>query len=247
MTDHTSYEIFPLGDRAITIDFGNRIDDVLNDRVMALYAALLREPLPGMMELVPAFCTLTVYYDVVQMRKMTPSGTSAYDHICGLLEARAARINLYQPVAGRQLEVPVCYAPAMAPDMEAWMAYSGLTREAIIEMHTAKSYRVYMMGFLPGFAYMGPLDERLQMPRKPRPQSIAPGSVGIAGMQTGIYPLASPGGWQIIGRTPLKLFDAKKEEGVLFKAGDCVTFYEISEAKYKELAASNETDLTLTT
>ncbi|MCX6316009.1 MAG: 5-oxoprolinase subunit PxpB [Bacteroidetes bacterium] len=247
MDGHSSYKIFPLGDQAITIDFGNRIDDALNDRVMALYEELLREPLPGMVELVPAFCTLTVYYDVVYLRKMVAPGSTAYECMYGQLESRAARPHQYQPATGRLIEIPVCYVPSHAPDMEALVQHSGLTREAIIHIHTAQPYRVYMMGFLPGFAYMGPLDERIQMPRKSRPHNIVAGSVGIAGRQTGIYPLASPGGWQIIGRTPMKLFDEKKEEGVLFKAGDRVTFYEITEEKYKELAASNETDLKLTT
>jgi inhibitor of KinA len=117
-------------------------------------------------------------------------------------------------------------------------AANDISPEEVIALHTSKTYRVFMLGFLPGFAYMGQVDEKIAMPRKPQPVNIAAGSVGIAGRQTGIYPLDSPGGWQIIGKTPLKLFDAEREDPVLLQAGDHVQFFSISKNDFREIQNS---------
>jgi inhibitor of KinA len=134
----------------------------------------------------------------------------------------------------RILEIPVCYAKPFAPDLETLALQNQLTTEEVIQLHTAKVYRVYMIGFLPGFAYMGKVDHRIAAPRKSQPRTNIPaGSVGIAGEQTGIYPLVSPGGWNIIGQTPLKLFDAARPDPVLFQPGDRVHFYSISQNEFE--------------
>lgn len=237
MTTHSSYEILPLGDGAITIDFGNRVDEALNDKVMGLYTYLKQYPLRGVTELVPAFSSLTLYYDVMLVKKKALASPTAFAYLKDQLEQIMETIPEQKAIHARSIRIPVCYEGAMGPDMEALEKHSGLTAEEIVRIHCSRPYRVFMLGFLPGFAYMGPLDARIVIPRKSSPRATAAGSVGIAGWQTGIYPLQSPGGWQIIGRTPLKLFDAKKEEGVLLKAGDRVTFYEITKAKYEEMAA----------
>ena len=130
------------------------------------------------------------------------------------------------------LTIPVCYDDEYAPDLQHICETKKISKEALVSIHTSKTYRVYMLGFLPGFAYMGELDEAISFPRKKQPGITAAGSVGIAGRQTGIYPLQSPGGWQIIGRTPLKIFDAAKENPTYLKAGDEVRFISISKHEF---------------
>jgi inhibitor of KinA len=235
MQETLTYQVFPLGDSAITIDFGNRIDGAVNDRVIDLFKKLQKNPLPGMIEMVPAFSSLTLYYDIALIRKKKTSGNTAFEQIKDLLEELITLPFTNEQQTARLMRIPVCYEKEMAPDMEEMCVYSGLTAEEIITIHTGRQYRVFMLGFLPGFAYMGPVDDRINMPRKTRPRSIAAGSVGIAGLQTGIYPLASPGGWQIIGRTPLQLFNKKEEECTLLKAGDRVEFYSISREEFGDI------------
>lgn len=139
--------------------------------------------------------------------------------------------------AGRSFRIPVCYEQEFAPDL-GWVAgQRGLGKEEVIRLHCTPTYRVYMIGFLPGFSYMGTVDERLQLPRKERPVPVAAGGVGIAGMQTGIYPLNSPGGWQIIGRTPLRLFNVDLDPPVYLQTGDHVQFFPISSDEFRELSA----------
>ena len=133
----------------------------------------------------------------------------------------------------RKISIPVCYSRAFAPDIEFIASEKNISIEKIIQLHTSKSYTVYMIGFLPGFSYMGEVAEAIAIPRKIQPVSVAAGSVGIAGKQTGIYPLESPGGWQIIGRTPLKIFDKGKSDPVLLQPGDEIQFYSISEDEFK--------------
>jgi inhibitor of KinA len=227
-----SYKLFPLGDAAITIDFGNIIDETINEAVLSLYHSLQRDPLYSMIEAVPAYSSLTIYYDVASAHKKTASGMRTYDWITGEIEKR-----LQQPLArateqSALITIPVCYDPFFAPDLEQLASRKGLSIEEVINIHTAKEYRVYMLGFLPGFCYMGEVDERIVSPRKPEPVNVESGSVGIAGKQTGVYPFASPGGWQIIGRTPLLLFDKDKENPALLKPGDRVRFTAISKHEF---------------
>jgi inhibitor of KinA len=138
----------------------------------------------------------------------------------------------------RLFKIPVCYNLNFAPDIKTLADSKNLSVEEVIQLHTSGTYKVYMLGFLPGFAYMGEVNEKMIIPRKPQPVNVEQGSVGIAGKQTGIYPLASPGGWQIVGRTPLKLFDAAKEEPTLFKIGDKIHFFPITENDFYEIQNS---------
>jgi len=221
-------KIFPLGDSALTIDFGNRIDDATNDLVMSLFTQL-QHHFPFVLDAVPAYSSLTIHYDVSALRTTEKTAfDTVREMIIPLLKNNECT---FRP--GRQLKIPVCYAKPFAPDIEEMAAQKNISIEDLIEMHTARTYRVYMIGFLPGFAYMGKVDERLATARKAQPRTQVPeGSVGIAGGQTGIYPLTSPGGWNIIGRTPLKLFDAEKDEPAFFQPGDEVTFYSITEDEF---------------
>lgn len=207
-----SYSFFPLGDSAITLDFGNNIDESINRQVIALFNHLKNNPVAGMTEAVPAYSSLTIYYDVVAARKKSKEQT-AYDWMKQSLENLIKQNIEPGNFISEFVRIPVCYEKEFAPDLETIATVKKLTVDEIIRLHTTKKYRVFMLGFLPGFAYMGEVDEAIAMPRLAQPrQKVAAGSVGIAGKQTGIYPLDSPGGWQIIGRTPLKLFNASPSE-----------------------------------
>jgi inhibitor of KinA len=140
---------------------------------------------------------------------------------------------------GELISIPVCYEKEFAHDLE-WIAIqNNISLEEIISLHTAASYHVYMLGFLPGFAYMGLVNDKISVPRKQKPVTVEAGSVGIAGKQTGIYPLSSPGGWQIVGRTPMKLFDKEKESPTLIKSGDSVQFYSITKDEFEDIKSRN--------
>jgi inhibitor of KinA len=233
MSYDDTYRIFPLGDAAITIDFGNTIDETINKKILAGFHLLQKNPLPGMVEAVPAYSSLTLYYDMAAVRKRIPAEKGIYDWMKEQLEqtdpssweAEAATENL--------VRIPVCYEKEFSPDLEALAGHNNISIEEVIRLHVSGSYRVYMLGFLPGFAYMGTVSDQIRMPRKAKPAPVAAGSVGIAGSQTGIYPLPSPGGWHIIGCTPLTLFDANKSEPTLLKAGDTVQFYSISHHEFE--------------
>ena len=227
------YHIFPLGDSAITIDFGNIINEAVNNEVIARFNELTHEPLAGMIEAIPAYSSLTIYYDVVKVRKGISDGKTAFEAIKLQVEKRLMQPVQQNDIPERLIKIPVCYEKEYAFDMPQLTAKKNISAEEVIQIHISKDYRVYMLGFLPGFAYLGEVDERIAFPRKPQPVTVLPGSVGIAGRQTGIYPFASPGGWAIIGRTPLKLFDADKEEPTLIKAADRVQFYSITKDEFK--------------
>ena len=225
-----TYRIFSLGDTAITIDFGNRIDETINEKVISLFHFLHKNPFPGMKEAVPAYSSLTVYFDVLFIKKIS-SLTSASDFIKNKLEEVLVKHIVTDNTPSNLLEIPVCYD---GDDLEYVAQEKNITAEEVIQVHSSKTYRVFMIGFLPGFPYMGETDEKIEMPRKQQSRlKVSAGSVGIAGRQTGIYPFTSPGGWQIIGRTPLKLFDIAKENPALFRAGDKVKFYPISKDEFE--------------
>ena len=186
-----------------------------------------------MVEAVPAYSTLTIYYNPLLLRKRVRPGTTVFEWVKEELEEKLKAPVQKNIIAERLIRIPVCYEDEFSSDLQQLAAAKNMFADEVIQIHTSSNYKVYMIGFLPGFAYMGEVDEKIAMHRKPQPQNVLAGSVGIAGKQTGIYPLASPGGWQIIGRTPLKLFDAGREEPVLLKAGDTVQFYSISNHEFK--------------
>jgi inhibitor of KinA len=232
------YRIFPLGDAAITVDFGNVIDEKINKEVIARFKQLQEQPLPGMIEAAPAYSSLTVYYNVTALKKKTASGQTVFEWVKQQLEERLQQPGLQNDMTERLVKIPVCYEHEFALDIQHLAKTKNIPVDEVIQIHTSKTYKFYMMGFLPGFAYMGEVNEKIIMPRKPQPVNIETGSVGIAGKQTGIYPLHSPGGWQIIGRTPLKLFDASREEPTLLRAGDMVQFYSITKIDFEKIKAT---------
>jgi inhibitor of KinA len=233
MANYLPYKIFFISDSVATIDFGNVINEEINRKVNALFTHLCQQPLEGMVEVVPAYSSISIYFDIVQIRKKQSMPQKAYQWITNALnELMTGNIEPSRE-AGNIIRIPVCYEDAYAPDLVRVAQQRKMAPAEIIRLHTGKQYRVYMLGFLPGFAYMGEIDARIEMQRKTEPQPILAGGVGIAGKQTGIYPLNSPGGWQIIGRTPVKLFDKEKDHPCLLTVGDQVSFYSITNDEFR--------------
>jgi inhibitor of KinA len=227
------YTIFPLGETALVVDFGNVIDVDINRYVLTLFHHFTNKKLNGVIDIVPAYSSLSFHYDVFTIRKYYPS-TTAFDILKKIIEDELLKDIQPGELSNRRISIPVCYDPIFATDIEFVAHEKGMSMEQLIEQHTRQTYIVYMIGFLPGFAYMGEVDDSIAVPRKIQPANVAAGSVGIAGKQTGIYPFNSPGGWQIIGRTPLKLFDKEKDEPVLLQPGDEIKFYSITKDEFKD-------------
>lgn len=205
--------IVPLGDSCISIQFANRIDPSVNARCIALADTLDARALPGIRDVVPTYNAVTLYFDPIATTEET-----LRTELQGLLNSAAPA----SAVEVRTVEIPVAYG---GPDLSAVAEFAECSEDEVIRMHTQPRYRVYMLGFLPGFAYLGTVDRRIAMPRLDTPRArVAAGSVGIAGEQTGIYPCDTPGGWRVIGRTAAALFDAARAEPFLLKAGDHVRF-----------------------
>ena len=221
------YKIFPLGDSAVTFDLGNRISEELNDKVIAMHQWLQTNSFEGLKDIIVAYSSLSVIFDPVIIHKKSNT-IPVFDFIKGKLEDAYANAAIHTNKEKNIVEIPVCYDEEFGIDLHVVSGQKNLSVQKIIELHTSRPYRIYMIGFLPGFPYMGEVDEQLNMPRKQTPVAVTAGSVGITGNQTGIYPLNSPGGWQIIGRTPSKLFDASAEPPVQLKIGDYVKFYPIT-------------------
>jgi len=220
-----SIRIFPLGDSAITVEFGNTISPDLNRRAIALAEHFHNQPFPGFIEAVPAYASATVFYDVLEVRRQVQSDATAFEIVEHLIRQAIGGLSVENGSDTRLVEIPVRFDLDGEFDLASVAERAGLTTAALIDIFAASTYRVYMLGFLPGFTYMGEVDERIATPRKETPRKLVPaGSVGIAGRQTGIYSLASPGGWQIIGRTDVALFTPNAASPALLQAGDQVRF-----------------------
>lgn len=225
------WRIYALGDRALTVSFGDTLSDLLSETVLSLQQALQADPIPGVEECVPSYATLTLYYDpaVVRASLPGPPGLSVSERLASHLWQRCQQpIPTGSASSPRLVEIPVCYEPDFGLDLDLVAVHAGMTVDEVIELHLSRTYRVYLIGFVPGFPYMGVTDPRLDIPRRAEPrQRVAPGSVALAGRQTGIYPLETPAGWQVIGRTPWTLFDAKRTPACWLSAGMEVRFRRI--------------------
>jgi inhibitor of KinA len=229
----SSYKIFFVGELTATIEFGSNISRVDNDRVISLFSQLSQTPLPAMTDAIPAYSSLSVCFDHGRVLSALAPGESVETWIEGQLHRLASGTADPRPVRGNNLSIPVCYDPEFGRDLAVIAAQKKLTIEEIIRIHTNRTYRVYMLGFLPGFPYMGEVDEAIAIPRKQTPENVNAGSVAIAGAQTGIYPLNSPGGWQIIGRTPSKIFDKDRQHPFMIQTGDEITFHSITRHEFE--------------
>lgn len=225
MSSRLPFRIFPLGDSAVTIEFGNKISADINDKVIALSQYFEAHPFPGFVESVPAFVSTTIHYDLVQVKRAFPSHATAFDVVADQISRTVDSLQDKVEVAPRRITIPVDFSSSAALDLDELTEKTGLGRDQFLDIFLSREYRVYMLGFLPGFSYMGEVDERIASPRKQTPRTEVPkGSVGIAGRQTGIYSLASPGGWQIIGRTDVEMFTPQADSPTLLWAGDLVKF-----------------------
>ena len=222
--------ISPVGDCAISIDFGQVIDPKINRHIRQIIEQIKDLQLDGIIELVPTYCALLVQYDAM---------VYSYSDICRILEP-----TLQESVTDSAnelvtiVEIPTVYGGEFGPDLGFVASYNHLSEAEVVSIHSGTDYLVYMLGFIPGFTYLGGMDPRIATPRLSSPRTLIPaGSVGIAGEQTGTYPSDSPGGWQIIGRTPVTMYDMSKEQAALLSAGDYVRYVPIDEAEYNRIKA----------
>lgn len=232
------FQIQLLGDHAILFKNSGILVEGIDHELIALNEFLKKKNIQGVKDIILAYDTLTLIYDILEFDE------NPYLFATQLLESFLGDPhNLSQTTTTKLIEVPVCYDPSLGIDLKEAAENLNYSIESLIQLHSEKIYTVYCLGFLPGFAYMGDVSKAIQLPRHPSPRANVPaGSVGIAGKQTGIYPLDSPGGWQIIGRTPLKIFDPKSKKLTLFKAGDQVQFKPISLELFHQLNKQKDVD-----
>jgi inhibitor of KinA len=219
-----SVRIVPAGDSALIIEFEERIDPVVNARAIALAHSIQAARFQGVRDVVPTYRAVAVHFDPLRVN---------FDALERHVE-RASHAPKPPPVEDvTPVRIPVCYDADLGPDLADVAAFAHATEAEVVKIHSSSTYRVFMLGFVAGFAYLGTVDERIAMPRHATPRVRVPlGSVGIAGTQTGVYPAETPGGWRLIGRTPLRPFDVERSDPFLMKAGDSVQFYPISRAEY---------------
>ena len=224
-----TFKITIAGDSALNVEFATAISPETSALVRMAATCLSESPIEGVVELVPTFCSLMVVYDPC---------TVGFDELSSRLRSTLRALSVSAVTSRRIVEIPVCYGGEFGPDMANVEAHTGLSEDEIVRLHSGHDYLIDMLGFLPGFAYLGGLDERLHTPRLATPRTlIEAGSVGIGGAQTGIYPLPSPGGWQLIGRTPLRPYDPDREKPILYEAGDYIRFVPIERAEYDAIEA----------
>jgi KipI family sensor histidine kinase inhibitor len=224
------FRIQPAGDAALRLELPARFDEAISARVTALgetvrarWGGLVRDAVVG-------YHTLTVYFD-----PLVVDGRWLEEQLAAIAADPAAAGD----GRGAHIEVPVCYGGDLGPDLGDVAASAGCSEQEVIELHTSRSYRVFVVGFVPGFGYMGPVDPRLSLPRRRTPRTKVPaGSVALAAGQTGIYPMETPGGWHLIGRTPVRPFDESRAEPVLFRPGDRVRFRGITREEYDAMSGT---------
>lgn len=218
----------PYGDCAVNVEFGNKIDPELNKQIRAFRITLEKEQIPGIIETVPTYRSILIHYQPDKIR---------YGELTKKFDQVLANMEEVEIPPSSVIEIPTLYGgEEMGPDIGNVAAHNGLTEEEVIKIHTSTEYLIYMLGFVTGYPYLGGMDKRIATPRLKQPRvKIPAGSVAIGGEQTGVYPIVSPGGFQIIGRTPLKLYDPDREDPVLLAAGQYVKFRAVSEAEYKEI------------
>jgi inhibitor of KinA len=224
----TAYRIVPAGDSAVIVEFEERIDPAVNARTIACADAIQAMNMPGVRDVVPTYRSVAIYFDPLRT-----DNDALLERIAHEAEHAVGSATL----ASTPVRIPVCYGGELGPDLAAVAVFAGMPEDEVVRVHSSAVYRVFMLGFVPGFAYLGLVDQRIAMPRLSTPRVRVPaGSVGIAGVQTGIYPSETPGGWQLIGRTPAKPFDPARSEPFLMKAGDAVQFYPIDREEFDTLA-----------
>lgn len=242
-----NYQIVQISEQAMSIVLGDQIDELVHHRVVQTLAVLEQHQLVGVIEYVPAYCTITVHYNpwmiYKQIRHKSNQMPSAWlKQQIELILNHFNESEYYNVPEGRVVEIPVCYGGIYGPDLNEVARYNDITPEEVIAIHSKTTYFVHMLGFAPGFPYLGGMDKKIAMPRKAIPRAvIEAGSVGIAGEQTGIYSISTPGGWRIIGRTPLTLFHPEYEVPTLIQAGDRIKFIPIDKDQFHNIGSLNWT------
>ncbi|MGH4052884.1 MAG: 5-oxoprolinase subunit PxpB [Clostridium sp.] len=217
------------GDRALVVEFGDKIEEEVNSKIRSLTVAIERDGIMGINEIIPTYRSLMVIYDPMIME---------LNELIDAIKSIISRMHELKLPDAKVIEIPTLYGGEYGPDIEFVADHNKITIDEVIKIHTDMEYLIYMIGFTPGFPYLGGMSDKIQAPRLQNPRTKIPfGSVGIAGKQTGIYPVESPGGWQLIGRTPVKLYDPCREEPVLLNAGDYIKFVQIDENEYKLIEA----------
>jgi inhibitor of KinA len=211
-----------VGDAALLVEFGEAIDPAINRRVLASAQRLEQARLPGVADIVPTYRSVLIHYDPLVL---------SWEAVMAWVRTRAAAIGPRSSASSRRIDIPILYGGEFGPDLDFVARTHGLSTEEVIRLHCSVEYTVYMMGFMPGFPYLGGLPPELETPRLETPRTrVRAGSVGLAGKQTGIYPLDSPGGWRIIGHTSVKLFDPALDPPTLLAPGDRVRFVAVLQA-----------------
>lgn len=216
------------GDSSFIIEFGNEISPDINKKIRKMMEDIKNENIDGIIELVPTYCSLLVNYNpcIIRYKNLKTKLEKLYDNLVDSSEDE--EVNL--------IEIPTLYNDEFGLDLEYVATYNKISKEEVIKIHTERDYLVYMLGFMPGFTYLGGMNEKIATPRLESPRlEILAGAVGIAGKQTGMYPSVSPGGWRIIGRTPLKLYDSKADTPVFIKSGDYIRYISIDENEYQRI------------
>lgn len=235
---NTDLSFSPLGDRALLLEVGAHPDAETIARIRALADHLAQLRLPGVLDFVPALCTLGIHYDPEQWRDESGARTP-YELLVARIQQALPDLESLAVTEGPLREIPVCYEADFGHDLSTVATAHGLSTEKVVQIHSDAIYTVYMIGFAPGFAYLGPLDGRLVLPRRETPRPRVPaGSVAVANQYTGIYPADLPGGWHVIGRTPLPLFDLSHDQPSLLGAGDRVQFVPICATEFRELQSA---------
>lgn len=223
--------ISQISETSAIVEFGEEINEDINKKVRTFCAYLNEHPFTGMIEYIPAFISVSIIYNPLDMKNESP-----YEAVKDILEDIITNLDFSSMDEENIVEIPVCYGGEFGQDIEHVAKINNITVDEVIRIHSEGKYLVYMIGFAPGFPYLGGMSEKISAPRRESPRTAIPaGSVGIAGMQTGVYPIETPGGWQLIGRTPLKLFDINRNPKSLLKAGDIAKFYPITYDEYLKL------------
>ena len=220
-------KIMPAGDAALIAEFGDTIDENINSYVHALAQKIEEQHIEGIMEIVPTFRSVLVQYDLF---------VCSYLQMSNMIRDLAKDLDIKGKKVKKIVKIPCCYGARFGLDFADMEKLTGLDRDEIIAIHSSTDYKIYMLGFLPGFVYLGGLDKRIEVPRLTTPRvKIHKGAVGIGGNQTGIYPMDSPGGWRLMGATPVDLYDTERENPILLKAGEYIRFVPISILDYYDI------------
>ena len=223
------------GDKGLVVEFGNTISEAVNKKVRNLYLAIQKGHIEGISEMIPTYRSLLIHYNPLEIE--------IDDLIEKLMEIEKAldSIDLPKP---RIIEIPTIYGGEFGEDINFVSEHNGISVDEVIKIHSSVDYLIYMLGFTPGFPYLGGMAEEIETPRLKIPRTKIPaGSVGIAGKQTGIYPIESPGGWQLIGRTPINLYDPKRQMPIILQAGDYIRFIPIEKEEYANICSLVEKGL----